>query len=68
LDQTEKKVWQHQENYAISLTEKNLEELIGKNYLIEVSANINPGNYILVVEIGNNTGGDRVRKRANFTV
>ncbi|MCK4646722.1 MAG: GWxTD domain-containing protein [Candidatus Aminicenantes bacterium] len=68
LDQAEKKVWQHQENYVISLTEKNLEELIGKNYLIEVSANINPGNYILAVEIGNNTGGERVRKRAKFTV
>ena len=68
FNQDEKSVWQHQENYEISLTEEDLVEFIDKNYLIKVSANIQPGNYILAVEIKNRSGGTPVRKRTKFSI
>jgi GWxTD domain-containing protein len=64
----EKSVWRHQENYEVSLTEEDLVEFIDKNYLIKVSASIQPGNYILVVEIKNRSGGTPVRKRTQFSI
>lgn len=68
LNQDEKSIWQYKENYEVSLTEENLIELIDKKYLIKVSANIQPGKYILVVEIENRSGGTPVRKRAEFSI
>jgi len=68
FDQDEKKVWQHQKSYLISLTEEEILELIGKSHLIEVSANFNPGNYTLAVEIENKEGKNRVTKRTEFTI
>jgi len=68
FDQAEKSVWEYHKSYQISLTEKELVEFIGKKYLIEVSASIKPGNYILVAEIENMTDGSRVRKRGKFAV
>ncbi len=68
FDQAEKEAWQHQKKYTISLTEEQLVEFINKSYLIEVSANIKPGDYILAVEIENKAGKNRVRKRAKFVM
>ena len=68
LNRDEKSIWQYKENYEVSLTEEDLIELIDKKYLIKVSANIQPGNYILVVEIENKSGGIPVRKRTKFSI
>ena len=68
FDQDEKEVWQHQKSYLVSLTEEEILELIGKNHLIEVSANFNPGKYTLVVEIENKEAKNRVTKRTEFTI
>ncbi len=68
FDRAEKKVWQHQKSYKISLTEEEILKLIGESYLIDVSANFDPGNYILAVEIENKEGNNRVRKSTEFTI
>ena len=68
FDSSEKKVWEHKKNYPISLTEKNLEEVIGKYYLIEISVNLEHGNYTLTADLENKTGGDRTRKKVKFTI
>lgn len=68
FNQDEKSIWQYKENYEVSLTEEDLVEFIDKKYLIKVSANIQPGNYILVVKIENRSGGTPVKKREKFTI
>jgi len=45
-----------------------LEDYIGENYTIEITATIEPGNYILTVEIENKTGEERVRKRIKLRI
>jgi len=68
LDYSEKKVWEHQKNYLVSFTEENLEEIIRKNYLIEIPVALEHGDYILTAELENKTDESRVRKEANFTI
>lgn len=68
FDSSNKKVWDYQKSYPISLTEKNLEEIIGKNYLINISVNLNPGNYTLTTELENKTYKSRVWKKVKLTI
>ena len=68
FDSSEKKVWEHQKNYLISLTEKNLEEIIGKDYLIKIPVNLKQGEYSLTAQLENKTDKARVRKKVKFTI
>ena len=68
FDSLEKKVWKHQKNYPISLIEKNLKDIFGKDYIIEVPVKLEPGNYSLTVELENKTDKNRVRKKIKFSV
>lgn len=68
FDSLEKKVWKHQKNYPISLIEKNLKDIFGKDYIIEVPVKLRPGNYSLTVELENKTDESRVRKKIKFSV
>jgi len=68
FDSSEKKVWKHQKNYPISLIEKNLKDIFGKDYIIEVPVKLEPGNYSLTVELENKTDESRVRKKIKFSV
>lgn len=68
FDSSEKKVWDYQKNYPISLREENLEEMIGKGYVIEIPINLENGNYTLTAEIENKTDESRVRKKVKFTI
>jgi len=68
FDSSQKKVWEHKKNYPISLTEENLEEIIGKDYVIEIPVNLEPGNYILTIELEDKIDGSRVAKKAKFAI
>jgi hypothetical protein len=68
IDSSQKKVWAHKKNYPISLIEKNLKDIFGKDYIIEVSVKLEPGNYSLTVELENKTDESRVRKKIKFSV
>jgi len=68
FDSSQKKVWEHKKNYPISLKEENLEELIGKDYVIEIPVHLEPGNYILTIELENKIDGSRVAKKAKFAI
>jgi len=62
------KVWKKQKNYPISLKEENLEEMFGKSCLIEILANLKPGDYSLMAELKNRTDNSQVRKKGKFTL
>lgn len=68
LDSSGKKVWEHQKKYPISLMEKNLEEIIGKDYLIEIPVSLKQGEYSLTAQLENKTDEARVRKKVKFTI
>ena len=68
FDSSEKKVWEHQKNYPISLTEIKLEEIVNKDYSIEIRVKLVKGNYILIGELKNETDGNRAWKRVEFTI
>ena len=68
FDSSQKKVWAHRKNYPISLIEKNLKDIFGKDYIIEVPVKLEPGNYSLTVELENKTDESRVRKKIKFSV
>jgi len=68
FDSSEKKVWKHQKNYPISLIEKNLKDIFGKDYIIQVPVKLEPGKYSLTVELENKTDESRVRKKIKFSV
>jgi len=68
LDDQENKVWEHNETYPVSLSEKELTGIFGKDYMIEVRAKLVPGDYTLVAELENQTDGNRAWKKLNFTV
>lgn len=67
-DEEDNIVWEFSENYDVSIPNEKLEDYMGENYLIEITAVIEPGHYLLVVEIENKTGGERMTKRINVTI
>lgn len=67
LDEQENRVWTGQKKYNISIHETDFIQFIGKNYLIEIEAEIKPGTYLLIVEMENKTGGERIRKEIKFS-
>ena len=68
FDSSEKKVWGHQKNYLLSLLEENVEEVMGKEYVIEIPVSLERGNYTLTAELENKTDESRVRKKIEFTI
>lgn len=68
FDSSQKKVWEDKKIHSISITEENLVEIVGKDYLIKIPVNLEPGNYSLTVEIENKTGKSRSRKNVKFSI
>lgn len=68
FDSSQKKVWEDKKNYPISLSEENLAEIAGKDYLIKIPVNLEPGNYSLTVNIENKADESRARKNIKFSI
>ncbi|NIO47971.1 MAG: GWxTD domain-containing protein [Candidatus Aminicenantes bacterium] len=68
FDSSENKVWAHKKDYPLSLLEENLKDIFGKDYIIEVAVELEPGKYSLTVELENKTDKRRVRKKTKFSV
>ena len=68
FDEEDNIVWEFSENYDVSIPNEKLEDYMGENYIIEITAIIKPGNYNLAVEIENKTGGERMTKRIKVAI
>jgi GWxTD domain-containing protein len=68
LDQAEQDVWRLEKDYVISSTADEIKELFQEKYVIEVTAELDPGEYDVVADIENKTNGERVRKTAHFSL
>jgi GWxTD domain-containing protein len=67
-DEKGKKVWEYKKGEKISLTPADLDKNAGEDYILEINLDLKPGNYSLIVEIQNKTGGEKVRKNLRFTI
>lgn len=67
LDSQEQKVWEEKFTYPISLSEKELKGLGGKDYLIEIELPLQPGATQLEALVKNMTDESRVMKKIKLT-
>ncbi len=68
FDPSMNKVWGHQEDYTINLSEKELEEIIVDDYIIELHVQLEHGEYSLYAELENQADGNRAWKKAKLTL
>ncbi|MDH4218137.1 MAG: GWxTD domain-containing protein [Candidatus Aminicenantes bacterium] len=68
FDSSMNKVWGHQEDYVINLSEKELEETIVDEYIIELQVQLEHGDYSLYAELENQADGNRAWKKAKLTL
>lgn len=62
------KVWEERKDYKISLGKQDLADLTDETYIIEVRAEMGPGEYVLAVQVENRTGGAKARKETPFSL
>lgn len=60
LDDANNKVWEHEQDYSLTVTEKEVGELlkIRKEYIIEIPAALETGKYSLHISITDNNEGE----------
>ena len=68
LDSSDKKVWEYEKDYPISLTEEKLEKIVEDDYTIEVPLTLKPGDYMLTLALTNASDGARIYKRFKFNL
>lgn len=68
FNSSENRIWRHQKDYLVSVIEKNMAEVVGKAYEIEVPVSLEQGNYRLTAELENKTDETRARKQIEFTL
>lgn len=67
-DKGGKKVWEGNRDYRISLTESELEQMLGKEYEISYPISLAAGEYQLKIELENTTDENRISKTIRFKV
>jgi GWxTD domain-containing protein len=65
---TEERVWSTQQNFVLSLTEAELESMVGESYSLEIPLNLREGSYALTVLLENSTGDEAVRRHMTFKI
>jgi len=64
----EKIIGEYFKSYSLSLKEEQLEKLYDQKYLIEVPFKPLEGDYIMVIQLENLTGQDKVMKKIKFSI
>lgn len=64
----EKKVWEIQEAYPISVRKEELLELKGRDHIIENAVALAPGEYTLLMRLENTAEGRQASKKARFSI
>jgi GWxTD domain-containing protein len=67
FDVSQKKVWEYENQYPISLDEGELEELFGQEFVIEIPVPLEKGEYKLVLEVRNAADGSRGQGKTSFS-
>ncbi|NIM83211.1 MAG: GWxTD domain-containing protein [Candidatus Aminicenantes bacterium] len=64
LDDAKNKIWEHEQDYPLSIVEKEVEEFlkVSKKYVIEIPTTLSKGKYSLHVNLSNKTGEEEEKK------
>jgi GWxTD domain-containing protein len=68
FDSSDNKVWDHNKNYPIELTEEGLETIKTKDYPIEIPAEFSQGKYTFTAELTNLADGNKSFQRGKFSL
>lgn len=63
INTREEKIWEFQQDYQISIKEKNLTEIIKKPYIIEIPINISESQFFLTIDLENKVDKSKVHKK-----
>lgn len=64
LDDAKNKIWEHEQDYSLSIVEKKVEELlkVSKKYVIEIPTTLSKGKYSLHVNLTDKAGEEEEKK------
>ena len=65
---TEERIWDTQKDFVLSLTEMELESMVGKSYSVEIPLSLPEGSYAMTILLENSTGGEAVRRHMTFKI
>lgn len=66
--QSQKKIWDFQKLYPLSLTPEKLKEKRGKDYVIPLQKELPPGKFRITVSLENQTDTQKIEKSKNFRI
>ena len=61
-----KKIWDFKENYSIYLASDKLRDTVGKEYVIQMEKELQPGKYRATIYLENKTDNKKVEKNIKF--
>jgi GWxTD domain-containing protein len=64
----EGKVWNTQRDFFLSLTEAELEGMVGESYTVDIPLSLPEGKYAMTVLLENSTGEEAVRRHMTFEI
>jgi len=62
------KVWEKKGTYPISLAEEDLDDVLQEDYVIQVPADLDPGDYTVTLDLENQEDRRRVHRSVKFSV
>jgi GWxTD domain-containing protein len=65
---TEEHIWNTQQDFVLSLSEAELENMVGESYSVEIPLNLPEGNYAMTILLKNSTGEEAVRRHMTFKI
>ena len=68
FDSSGNRVWEKKDDYPISFAEKNLEEVLGEDYVMQFSTSLESGEYSITIELENKEDQNRISRTIQFTV
>lgn len=68
FDSSGNRVWEKKDDYPISFAEKNLEEVLGEDYVMQFSTSLESGEYSITIELENKKDQNRISRTIKFKV
>lgn len=64
----EKVIWEHKNDFPLSIKKSNFRNSQDKNYVMRIPAKLHPGIYILTILVENSVGEAKVQKKIRFNI
>lgn len=68
FDSNGDRIWQKEGDYPLSIAEENLDEILGEDYVIQVPASLEPGEYSAIIELLNEEDKNRISRTVKFNI